>query len=708
MDVLWARRRVLESAPSFFQNVMRTGTRQHDETDCGAACIVSIARHYGKLIPLTAAREASGTTSSGTTIKGVTDALKEFGFESRAYRSDDRDTAALRNVPLPAILHVINDKGSLHFVVLCRCGRKKATVMDPATGSMKKTGYGKLGEAWTGYLVTARASGLKVNPDTGRRGSSLLDYARLLPGKEYLSMILSASAYIVAGICTSMFLQHIIDDVIPGGSREALLKVTAFMLLMFFFTLAAGFSRMTFALKVNVRMDSSLTLGYLERLFRLPGSFFSRRGAGELHSRLRDTAMIRAFLAEGILTFTASTLIIIFSFALMFTYHWRLAMLMLTFIPVYLALYTVASRVNRRMNRKIMESSAAFEEKVVEGISSVRLIKHFADEGTVFNAMARCYCELAGNLYKGGRYVGIFSSVADAVSKMMTAVLLTAGGMFIFRGSLTVGELVSFYSLSAYFSAPLSQLVELNDKLSEARISAERLSDVIDLQTEDECCQGHAHIEGNGDIVFDDVSFSYAGSPTLFEGLNLVIPQGKITAVQGESGCGKSTIASLLMRDCKVSSGKILLGSADISQYDLGEWRRFVSIIPQDPEMMNCSILDNICCMERSPDIRRIGTLIDELGLHDFIAGLPMGILSPIGERGCMLSGGQKQRIALARALYRDPSVLIMDEATSSLDDASQQYILDKVRSLRDEGKTIIMITHKADNVRMADQTIRL
>lgn len=689
---------------------MKTDIRQHDITDCAAACIVSIARHYGVNLPISMAREASGTSVSGTTIKGIIDACREIGFKAVGYKSENKEMQPLQNLKLPVILHIINRHEDLHFVVLYEIGRKKATIMDPATGTHKKILIKELQQEWTGYLVTMIPD--PSSEKTAKRkfhvtSNPLLKYASLIKKRDYAMLLLCSATFVIAGIFTALFLQHIIDDVIPGKDSMELLKVGSLMVSLMICSLIIGYNRILFSLKTGIKLDCRLILGYIGHLFKLPVGFFSRRGAGELNSRIGDVTRIRSFLIEGIINIITSLLILVVSFSLMFVNHWRLSLLMLTFIPVYLGLYIVANKVNRKVNREIIENSAAFEEKTVESIGAVRIIKHFGGEERFFRTVEKQYCRLAGVIFKGGRYMGVFASTSDAISKILTITLLTTGAFFIFGGSLTIGELVSFYSLTAFFSAPLGNLVKINEELTEAKISSERICEITDLEPEGldtfDC-----EINPEDDIVFDHISFSYPGSPELIRDLSITIPHGKITAIQGESGCGKSSLASLLMRDFKTTKGKILSGATDINLIDLDSWRRFISIIPQDAELLSGSILENITCFERSPDVEKVIRIMEDLGLRKFITDMPMGILTKIGERGCTLSGGQKQRIALARALYRDPQILILDEATSSLDEVSQSFVLKKVTALRDEGKTIIMITHKNDNASIADQLIRL
>ena len=685
-----------------------TDIKQHDVSDCAVACMASIAAFYGRRIPLAVIREASGTSGSGTTIKGITDACGQIGFLASGYKSPSKKLAPLGKLKEPVILHIVNKAGDLHFIVLYSVGRTKATVMDPKLGKHKRMDISELESQWSGFLVTMRP-----DPDTEKSlifpsgGKGIMRYARHLSAADYVMLMFSSVAYIVAGICTALFLQHIIDTVLPDRDINALMKTGGLLLAILVCTLTIGYGRAIYALRLSISMDGSLTMKYLKHLLNLPASFFSRRGTGELNSRISDVSKIRSFLISGISDVFTSLLILIVSFTLMFTAHWRLSLLMLTFIPIYLLLYVIADKVNGRVNRDIIESSATFQESTVESICAVRTMKYFNGEGLFFSRLQRDYAVLAQKLFSGGKWAGGFATASDAISKMLTITLLTVGSLYIFAGTLTIGELVSFYSLTSYFATPLGNLVSINDACSEARIAAERISDILDLDPEYEPAD-KLPISSGKDIVFDSISFSYPGSPQLIKDFSLTLESGRITAVQGKSGCGKSSLASLLMRDFKVQKGHIRLGPVDIGHTDLRQWRRYVSIVPQDPVLFNCSVLDNITCMDRVPDMERVASILKDLGLEKFIRDLPMGILTKLGERGCMLSGGQRQRIALARALYRDPQVLILDEATSSLDGKSQEIILNKILQLRDEGKTIMMITHKSDNARIADRIVNL
>ncbi|MDD2594647.1 MAG: peptidase domain-containing ABC transporter [Bacteroidales bacterium] len=686
---------------------MNTNIKQHDISDCAAACIASVAKWYGRNIPLTIIREASGTGQQGTSIKGIIDACAQIGFNAKGYKSPDKGIEPLIKVKQPIILHTIRENGDLHFVVLYGINHKRGIIMDPADGTHHKTDIAQLQKEWSGYLVI-----LTPDPDFKVSYSTTSVFTRYwnminLVKSEIILSLLGALVYIIIGISTSLFLQHIIDNVIPDHNVNELAKVATVMTVLMISSLFIGYYRVLLIIRAGIVIDSRLILKYIGHLLKLPLSFFTQRGTGELNSRISDAMKIRDFLTEGITGLFISVITLCVSFVLMFTFHWKLALLTLSFFPLYVIIYLISNKINKKVNREIIESAAHFEEKTVETIAAVRSIKYFGNEEYYFRSIEKQYVRLADKMYRGGRFLGLFSTSSEAVSKMLTIVLLIAGSFFIFNGGLSVGELVSFYSLTAYFSTPLSQLVSINNEMTEAHISSERLFEIIDLEQEG-AESFNLPLDRCHDLIFNNVTFAYPGCEPLLTDFNLTIRKGEITAIRGESGCGKSSLAALIMRGFKTQKGNILINGTDINLIDISRWRNYVSIVPQESDLMNCTILENITCFETEPDVEYVIGILNTLGLNRFITSLPMGVLTKIGENGSRLSGGQRQRIALARALYKRPEILILDEATSSLDNESQQYILDTIVGLRNSGKSIIMITHKNDNIQIADTIITM
>ncbi|MBQ7222801.1 MAG: peptidase domain-containing ABC transporter [Bacteroidales bacterium] len=686
--------------------VKLAGIRQNDITDCAAACIAAIAGWYGLHLPLITIREMCGSGRQGTTIKGVVDGCEAIGMEAVAMKSPEKNLDDLRLADTPSILHLTKETG-LHFVVLCGSDRKGFVIMDPAIGRRTTLSDSEMEQLWSGFIVfVTPSSSFRQGKKTKSLASHL--FPLILRHKlELATSLILSILYIIIGISVSVFLERIIDVVIPSKDYDKIVSVTAAMGVLFLLSLIIGYSRIKNTLSAGIGIDNSLIGGYIRHLFELPVSFFSLRGSGELNSRISDAMNIRDFIINGTVSVVMSVLTLIVSFLLMFTYYWKLALFMLMFLPVYVVIYVIANKVNKRLNREIIESSALFEEQTVEGISSVSTIKYNGCEEKMAGIIRSRYIKFATSLYKGARYNSLFSLGTDGVSKGITLFLLTVGAVFIFKGDLSVGELVSFYSITAFFSTPLSELVGISNTYNEAKISAQRLFEIMDYEGEE--YGGHSiGVAPLISIHLDKVCFGYPGSLPLFKDLDVEIRGGEITAITGKSGCGKSTVAALLMRGYKPNKGSITLDGVDINRFNLGEWRKYVAIVPQDPVLMNASILDNITGWSKEPDLTLVATLLTELGMSDFVQSLPGGLVTKIGERGALLSGGQRQRIALARALYHKPRILILDEATSSLDSESEGYILSKLSDLKNQGITIIMITHKKDNAAIADKVINI
>ena len=312
---------------------------------------------------------------------------------------------------------------------------------------------------------------------------------------------------------------------------------------------------------------------------------------------------------------------------------------------------------------------------------------------------------LCEKMYKGGSCANRYSLGAELVSKFVTVILLSAGSLAILGGEISVGTLVSFYAITSFFAAPLAQIVSVSSLLTQTRISTQRLFEVLDL--EEESGGGCSVPEGQKDLVFEGVTFAYPGSLNLLENFNARFEAGKITVIKGRSGCGKSSLAALAMRLYNPNKGIISLGGIDIALFDLAQWRKKITIVPQDVRLVDDTILYNITGEKKDYDLERVAMLLVELGLDTILQDLPMGIMSVVGEGGCRLSGGQKQRVAIAAALYRRTDILILDEATNSLDAASQAKMMQAIKRVNEQrGTTVIMITHKADEIPIADRII--
>lgn len=487
------------------------------------------------------------------------------------------------------------------------------------------------------------------------------------------------------------------------GNRRLLNLLSIGMIIILLFQIFIGSMKSVLVLQTGQKMDKHLILGYYKHLLKLPQRFFDTMRVGEIISRVNDAVKIRSFINDVSIEIFVNIFIVIFSFALMFTYYWKLALIMALVIPLYFLVYWITNRLNKKVERKMMEEGAELESHLVESLNSVKTIKQFGIETFANSKTDSRFSILLKTIYKSVLNSLFSGNSSEFLSRIFTIILLWVGSSYVIDRNITPGELLSFYALIGYFTSPISQLIGMNKTIQNAMIAADRLFEIMDLEREETTDKIDLNQENIGDITFKDVSFSYGSRIDVFENFNCTIRKGETTAIVGESGSGKTTLASLIQNLYPIKNGKICIGDYDINYISNYSLRNLVSVVPQEINLFSGNVIENIALGEDTPNIQRIVDITKSLGIIDFIEKLPEGFQTYLGENGAMLSGGQKQRIAIARALYRNPEILILDEATSSLDTESEQVIQKTLTEFRKQGKTMIVIAHRLSTIANSD-----
>ena len=680
---------------------MKKTIKQHDITDCGAACLASIAAHHKLKVPIARIRQYASTDKKGTNVLGMIEAAAKLGFSAKGVKGP---FDSLFKIPTPAIAHVIVKEVLHHFVVIYSTTDKYIEVMDPGDGQMHKLSHEEFKKQWTGILIL-----LAPNEDfaTGNEKVSVAKrfWHLIRPHKSIMTQALvGALIYTILGLSTSVYVQKIVDHVLVGGNTNLLNLLGVVMVVLLILQVFIGSTKSIFTLKTGQKIDAQLILGYYKHLLKLPQQFFDTMRVGEIISRVNDAVKIRAFINDVSINLIVNVLVVVFSFALMFAYYWKLALIMTLIIPFYAGIYYLTNRLNRSNQRKLMESAADLESQLVESLNAVGTIKRFGLESFANTKTETRFIKLLHRIYRSGM-VGIRSGQAtEFVSRLFTIILLWVGAGFVLDRAITPGELLSFYALIGYLTGPVTSLIGMNKTIQDALIAADRLFELMDLEREESENKVALTAEMLGDIRFVNVGFRYGSRTEVFNSLNLTIPHGKVTAVVGESGSGKSTLMSLLQNLYRINTGNILIGQYDLNYVSHESLRRLVSVVPQHIDLFAGNVIENIAIGETQPDMKRMVDLCQSLGIMSFVESLPQGFTTYLGENGASLSGGQKQRLAIARALYQQPEVLILDEATSSLDSASEEYVQKTLSLLRDQGKTVIIIAHRLSTVCHADK----
>ncbi len=678
--------------------------KQHDITDCGAACLASVAAFYDLRVPIARIRQLASTDQRGSNLKGMVEAAQHLGFQAKAAKGK---IESLQAIPKPAIAHVVFENGLHHYVVIYKTTPQKITVMDPADGKLHHYTLEAFGKLWSGALLLLLPAE-QFQSRNDKVPVSVRFRALLAPFRGILAeALVGAAVYTLLGLAASIYVQKIIDYVLPEQNRNLMNLMGVIMLVLLGVQLYLGAFKNVFILKIGQRIDANLIMGYYYHLLRLPQRFFDTMRTGEILSRVNDAVKIRVFLNDIAISFAVNVLVLLFAFALMFTYDVKLALVMLLILPFYGITYLLTNRWNKKYQRELMVNAAELESQLVESINSMLTLKTFGLQEFTFTKTESRLVPLFESIYQAGIRGIVGNTLTEGIARVFTIVLLWVGALWVLDRELSAGELLSFYTLIGYFTGAAGSLIGFNKSLQDALIAADRLFEILDLEHERN--EGKIDLTEDliGDIQFRNVSFAYGSRQKVFENLSLQIPKAQITAIIGESGSGKTSLMALL-QNLYSYSGNIQIGNYDLQYFSSDSLRAQIAVVPQNIDLLAGTLIENIALGEYEPDLRRVVEVCQAVGLLSFIETLPAGFQTLLGERGVGLSGGQKQRLAIARALYRQPLILLLDEATSALDTESEKIIEKLILKLRTQGKTVILITHRLHFTQFADKIIHL
>ncbi len=678
--------------------------KQHDISDCGAACLASVAAFYGSRIPISKIRQYAGTDQSGTNLSGMIEAAEKFGFNAKGIRTEHE---RLHEVPIPAIAHIVLKNSWHHFIVIYRVGKKSIKIMNPSTGKIEYWEKEEFIACWTGILILLIPEG-KISKNHGdfskwRRVISLIKPHR----RTLYQSFAGAIYYSIMGLALSIYVEKLIDHVIPGLNIKLLNIMSLMLLFVMIFKAVIGFTKSMFLLKTGQKIDIVLIMGYYRHLLKLPVRFFETMRTGEIISRLNDAVKIRSFINTIAVEIIVNIMIVVFSFILMFIYSSKLALYIIMIVPVFILIYSIYNSFNKRNLRKTMEQSADLESQLVESIHTVNTVKQFGSGWKQLLKFETKFVSLLRSSFIVNKNAIFIKYLIELISGSFLLILLWAGTFKIFSRELTAGELVSLYSLFAYLLNPLTGIITMNHSIQDAIIAADRLFEIFDLDEEyfskESISLNRKEIKK---IKAENVIFRYGSGLNILENINFEIKQGSFTGIVGESGSGKSTILNILQGIYKPVKGRIYFGDYDMKYLSRESLSKIISSVPQRIDLFCGTILENIALSCQTPNVSKVLKICNEIGAREMINKLQEGIYTILGENGKRLSGGEQQKIAIARALYSDPEILLLDEPGSNLDLKSEEELITFLLDLKNKGKTIILVTHRLSSVKTCDSIL--
>jgi subfamily B ATP-binding cassette protein HlyB/CyaB len=610
----------------------------------------------------------------------------------------------LASTPLPGIA-VLRD-GT--FLILGKVASDKVLVQRPTEPRPDTMTREEFEAVWTGELILAtrrvNLSDLSGRFDISWFMGAIAKYRRMLIEVMTGSLFLQLFALI-----SPLFFQVVIDKVLVHRSLSTLDVLAIGLVGIGLFEAVLGALRTYLFAHTTNRIDVELGARLFRHLISLPIAYFQARRVGDSVARVRELENIRQFITSSALTLVIDLLFTVVFLAVMAYYSLTLTLVAVAAFPFYIGISAGLTPLFRRRLDEKFRRGAENQSFLVESVTGIETLKAMAVEPQM---QRRWEEQLAGYVASSFRVISLNNVASESVqliNKLVTAATLYFGAKLVITGSLSVGELVAFNMLSARVSAPVLRLASIWQDFHQARLSVDRLGDVLNTMPEPTLSPGRAALPPiRGKVTFDHVTFRYRpDAPETLHDLCFDVEPGQTVGIVGSSGSGKSTLTKLVQRLYVPERGRLLVDGVDLTMVDPAWLRRQIGVVLQENVLFNRTIRENIALADPMMPMERVFAAAELAGAHDFILALPEGYDTVVGERGASLSGGQRQRIAVARALVGDPRILIFDEATSALDYESERAIQQNMKRIS-AGRTVFIIAHRLSTVRTADRIITL
>jgi len=678
--------------------------KQQSPADCGAACLATVAKHYGLKVPLAKVRQLAGTDQKGTSAFGIVTAAEKLGFKAKGVQASRQHLT--RDIALPCIAHVV--KGQLHhYLVIHRVDKDRLVIADPAEGvvifSMEE-----FVRIWSGVLVLlVPSSSFRRRDETNKPLNRL--YPLLWPHRGILLQIFTASLmYTVFGILGAFYVKIVIDQVLVEGLARTLHILSIGFGMLSVLRAVLGAFRNQLVIYTGTKLETQLMLEFYEHILELPVSFFDSYQVGEILARVSDTSKIRSAVSHAVVSVLLDSAMVVVVGVVLMVQNRTLFTATVLVVPLFLVLIGLFSGPYQRLHRQHLEQAAALEAALVESLSGISIIKACAAEAETRRRTEIKFLKTLATAFKDARLRNIQGSLYSGLTSLVQLAILWIGGMEILRGAISLGQLLAYNALLSYFLTPIVSLAGLQPVLQEAKAAAERLWETMDLERE---------VLFRGDMIspaqlacairFDNVSFRYGSRRLILKDVSFTVASGEKAAIVGPSGSGKTTVAKLMLGFYQPVQGQVWFGQVPVQDINLGALRARIGYVAQDCQLFSGTLLENITLGLPEYEIEQIAALAEQLGIAEMINQLPDRYGTMLGERGQNLSGGQKQQIALLRALIRKPDVLILDEATSHLDSVVEKRIQEAIYRISGE-MTVIMIAHRLSTITACDKIITL
>jgi ABC-type bacteriocin/lantibiotic exporter with double-glycine peptidase domain len=668
--------------------------QQLEWTDCGPACLAMVLAHLGRDVTLDEVREVTGGVGrDGADASALVKTAEHYGLRARGISID---IDHMRFLPAGTILHWEFN----HFVVFERMTRKGAEIVDPARGR-RLIPEKQLRESFTGVALVFEPTDAFTKQKAG--SGRWAWYFQQLAGQRHLlvRVIVMSLLLRVFALGVPLLTAVLVDRVIPRGDHGLLLVVMIGLGGMLVFQILTALVRTHLLLQLRTNLDTRLTLGFVDYLSRLPFDFFQRRSAGDLLMRVNNNATIREVLTANTLSGLIDGLFVLLYIALILAVDPLLGLVTLGLGALQLGVLIGARRRYRDLLVRALDAQARSQSYLVELFAGISTLKAAAAESRAVERWSNLYVDELNVALERGRTTAIVEAVMGALTSGSPLVILALGALRVIDGDISLGTMLAINAVALGLLMPLASLVNAGLQLQLLASYMDRVEDVLNTKPEQSGQDASRVPKLTGRVTLQDVAFRYTErAPLVVRDVSIDIKPGSTVAIVGKSGCGKSTLASLIAGLYRPVGGRILFDGHDLARLDLRSLRRQIGVVFQQPYVFAGSIRTNIALTDPALSLDRVIAAARAAAIHDDIDAMPMGYDTLISDGGSSLSGGQRQRLAIACALVHRPALLILDEATSSLDAETERAVMQSLAQLR---CTQIVLAHRLSTIARAD-----
>ena len=688
--------------------------------DCGPTCLRMVAKYYGRSISLEYLRSKSLYGKEGVSMLGLADAAESIGLKTVGAKLSLEQL--LSDAPFPAIIHW----NQYHFVVLVSATKSKFVIADPARGIIKLTKdeflkqWISTTEEGTGKGITLlfESTPLFQNQDfadTEQNETNKIGWSYLLSYVvEHKASFFQIFLGLLVGSLLQLIFPYLTQNIVDIGINTRNLNfvqiILAAQLMLLISQTFIEFIRSRILLHISTRINISLLSGFWAKLLKLPMQFFDSKHPGDIIQRIGDHHRIEAFLTGTALnTFFSIINLFIFSFVLL-SYSANIFMIFMAGSFLYLLWIQLFLKYRRKLDYQRFTLSAKENNATMQLVYGMQEIKLHNAENTYRWAWESLQAGLFKLNFKSLSYNQYQQLGSFFINQSKNILITYFVAKLVIEGNLTLGTMLAVQYIIGQLNSPIEQLIGFSQQAQDAKISLERLNDIHALGDEESAENQYNHsLPTERSISLKDVSFTYpgAGNEPVLKNINLAIPQGKVTAIVGMSGSGKTTLVKLLLRFYENYKGDIHVGSLNFKTISPKYWRSKSGAVMQDCFIFNDNIRKNITVVDDKIDDKRLINACNTANILPFIESLPLGFYTKLGAEGTGISGGQKQRLIIARAVYKNPEFIFLDEATNSLDATNEKVILENLEQFY-KGRTVIVVAHRLSTVKNADKIVVL